>query len=451
MTFDAVLWTYALAPDVNVESGDGGALLRTPISRIRVEGRCELKILELLAGDGCSEVDVCRQLQPSEPDINIETSFAALLYLLDRVGFLARGLSSRGRRLVSCIPLRPPPGALPDCPPEGPLRLSPRALARADGGVLSLEAPGSWAKLTIHSRDLLPLLHDLVIGRPAAELAAAAVGCSEPTILAVLALMRGCGLLDSAEDDGWSGHDLLFHARTRAGYARVPIGKTYPGGERADEPTSIAIEARGSRLVLPLPDLRRLIVEDPPFALVSERRHSARLQGSRALTLDQLSEFLFRTLHERGGRRPYPSGGARYPLNTYLAVHRCRGLARGFYAYHPTLHELIKVDERGAGFDRLLADAAAAANVEEPPQILLVLAARYAHAQRMYGDLSYSLILKEVGAVFQAAMMTAAVMGLGTCPLGCGNSLLFSDLLGVSRFTETSVGELMVNTLEEAV
>jgi SagB-type dehydrogenase family enzyme len=138
-------------------------------------------------------------------------------------------------------------------------------------------------------------------------------------------------------------------------------------------------------------------------------------------------------------------------LNTYLAVNRCPGLARGLYAYQPALHELIKVDERGAGFDRLLIDAAAAANVEEPPQILLVLAARYARTQRMYGDLSYSLILKEVGAVFQVAMMTAAVMGLGTCPLGCGNSLLFSDLLGVSPLIETSVGELMINTLEEAV
>jgi oxazoline/thiazoline dehydrogenase len=451
MISDAVLWTYALAPDVKVESGDGGALLRTPIGRIRVEGRFELKILELLAEDGCSEVDVCRQLEPSEPGTSTETSFAALLYLLDRAGLLARGLSSWGRRLVSCIPLRPPPGALPDCPPEGPLRLSPLALARADGGVLSLEAPGSWAKLTIDSRDLLPLLHDLAIGRPAAELAAGAVGCSEPAILAVLALMRGCGLLDRVENDDWAGHDLLFHARTRAGYARVPIGKTYPGGERVDEPTSIAIAARGSRLVLPLPDLRRLIVEDPPFAVVSERRRCARLPGPLAITLEQLSEFLFRTLHERGGRRPYPSGGARYPLTAYLAVHRCHGLAGGLYAYHPTLHELIELDKRGAGFDRLLADAAAAADVEEPPQILLVLTAQYARTQRMYGDLSYSLILKEVGAVFQAAMMTAAVMGLGTCPLGCGNSLLFADLLGVSPFTETSVGELMINTLEGAV
>jgi len=173
-----------------------------------------------------------------------------------------------------------------------------------------------------------------------------------------------------------------------------------------------------------------------------------RQQGSVALTSDQLSEFLFRTLHERGGLRPYPSGGACYPLSAYLAVHRCRGVAPGLYAYDAAAHELIAVREPGPRLDRLLADAAGAANVDQPPQILLVLAARYWRTRRLYPDLSYSLILKEVGAVFQAAMMAAAAMGLGTCPLGCGDSVLFSELAGVNPLTETSVGELMLGSLE---
>jgi SagB-type dehydrogenase family enzyme len=451
MSSDAVLWTYALAPDVTVEARDGGALLRTPTGRIQIEGRRERRILELLAGDGCSEADGRRQLLPDEPDGGAETSFAALMYRLDRAGLLARRLNSPGGRLVSCIPLRPPPGALPECRPQDVVRLSPRALAWSDGGVLSVERPGAWARLRIDSRALLPLLHDLAIDRPAGELAAGIAGCSESAILAALALMRWCGLLDSGgQDDGWSSHDLLFHVRTRYGYARTPLGKLSPADERADAPGTSAVAVEGAGVVLPVPDLQRLVAGDPPFASVSERRRSTRQQGSVALTLDQLSEFLFRTLHERGGRRPYPSGGSRYPLNCYLMVHRCGGLPRGLYAYHPARHDLIKVEERGAGLDRMLADAAAAADVGQPPQILLVLAARHARTGRMYGQLTYSLILKEVGAVFQAAMMSAAVMGLAACPLGCGNSLLFSDLLGVNPLTETSVGELMLGTLADA-
>jgi SagB-type dehydrogenase family enzyme len=261
--------------------------------------------------------------------------------------------------------------------------------------------------------------------------------------------MSWCDLLRVPEDDNWSTHDLLFHARTRAGYARVPLGKTFPLGGTADQPENFGKAAGGHRLALPRPDLRRLVVEDPPFAWVSERRHSVRRYGSRPLTRDQLSEFLFRTLHQRDNRRPYPSGGARYPLNAYLAVQECGGLARGLYSYDPVGHEVVMVSEPGPRFDRLLADAASAADVEAPPHILLVLAARYARTWRMYGDLSYSLILKEVGAVFQAAMMTAAVMGLGACPIGGGNSLLFSELVGLSPFGETSVGELMLGARDD--
>jgi hypothetical protein len=40
-------------------------------------------------------------------------------------------------------------------------------------------------------------------------------------------------------------------------------------------------------------------------------------------------------------------------------------------------------------------------------------------------------------------------MGLSTCPLGCGDAVLFSELVGVSPLTETSVGELMVGSLED--
>jgi SagB-type dehydrogenase family enzyme len=305
--------------------------------------------------------------------------------------------------------------------------------------------------MTIHDRDLLPLLHDLAVGRPAAAVAATMTGHSEQAILALLALMSWCGLLGGAEDEAWSGHDLLFHARTRRGYARVLLGKTYPWGETAAQPDPIATADGMRHIALEPPDLPRLLAEDPPYAWVSERRQSTRRQGSIPLTSGQLSEFLFRTLHEKGGRRPYPSGGACYPLKAYLAVHRCRGVAPGLYAYSPTLHELVTVGEPGPGLDGLLADAAAAANVEQPPQILLMLAARFARTQGVYGDLSYSLILKEVGAVFQAAMMAAAAMGLGTCPLGCGDSLQFSDIVGVNPLSETSVGEMIVGSLEEIV
>jgi SagB-type dehydrogenase family enzyme len=449
-TSDAVLWTYALAPDVKVWPSDEGAVLVTATSRTWVETG-ELEILERLAGCGSSETELLTRLGLSTADDDAKTRCGALLYRLDHLGLLARGLTSRGRRLVSCIPVRPPHGPLPEHPPDGPLRLSPHALARVQGNEVSLEAAGTWARTTIHDRELLPLLHDLAVGTSPAAIAAAAVGYEEEAILAVLSMLSWCGLLDRADDEGWSAHDLLFHSRTRRGYARVLLGKAQPWGE-GTAPTGPETTVEGEpRLALHMPDLPRLLAEDPPHALVSQRRHSTRRHGSAPLTMSQLSEFLFRTLHHRGGRRPYPSGGACYPLQAYLAVHRCLGIARGLYAYDPARHELRTMHDSGPGLDELLADAASAANVAQTPQVLLVLAARYARTQQVYGDLSYSLILKETGAVFQTAMMAAAAMGLGACPLGSGNSLLFADLVGVNPLIEVSVGEMIVGSLEEAV
>jgi oxazoline/thiazoline dehydrogenase len=447
MTSDAVKWSYALAPDVQLELGNGGAFLRTATTETYIEGGVQLRALEFLRGTGSSEAELDAQVRRSGFEDDLETRCAALLYRLDRLGLLARTLSSGGRRLATCVPLRPPTGSPPESPLERQLRLSPHAHVRVEGDVISVETPGSWARLIVHDRDLLPLLHDLAVGRSPSEIAALMVSHPAEAILAVLTLMGWCGLLGAREEE-WSGHDLLFHARTRRGYARIVLGRRYPAVEGAAPPETAAPVEDRACITLEPPNVSRLLTEDPPYALVSERRRSIRRQGSVPITSSQLSEFLFRTLHEEAGRRPYPSGGACYPLKAYIAIHQCGGIPPGLYAYSAIRHVLVSVGEPGPALDRLLADAAAAAGIKQLPQILLVLAARFSRTQRVYADLSYSLILKEVGAVFQAAMLAAAAMGLATCPLGCGNSLEFSALVGVDPLIETSVGEMIVGSLE---
>jgi oxazoline/thiazoline dehydrogenase len=451
MTASSAFWTYALAPDVKVEPFHGGVFLRTAISQARIEAADEIEIIKLLQGSGNSEAQLQKKIRLSRSARSSETVCAALLYRLDRLGFLARGLSRCDGRLASCVPLRPPPtAALPQRPPEGRLRLSRQAIVRASGNLMCLEVPGSWAKMIIYDRELLALVYDLAGGRHLAEMTGALASYSNDAICAVIIMMSWCALLDGADHNGWRAHDLLFHARTRTGYARVLIGKTETATKITDPSEAAQTMFSGPRLSLQPPDMSRLFSDDPPYAAVAERRRSSRRQGLTPISLAQLSEFLFRTLCQREGRRPYPSGGACYPLQGYVAVHRCVGVPPGLYAYDPLYHALITLCGLGPGLDRLLADAATAANVDQPPQILLILATRYSRTHRFYGDLSYSLILKEVGAVLQAAMMAAAAMGLGTCPLGCGNSLLFSTIAGLDPLVETSVGELMLGTLDDS-
>jgi len=55
-----------------------------------------------------------------------------------------------------------------------------------------------------------------------------------------------------------------------------------------------------------------------------------------------------------------------------------------------------------------------------------------------------------VGVVLHGAMMAAAAMGLGTCPLGTGDSILFGEITGLDPRSEVSVGEFVLGTPEEA-
>ena len=200
MNTQGILWTYALASDVEVCPGEGGAFLRTPIDHTWVEGANAQRTLRLLSGMGGSEPEICHQLR-SEHDRGTETDVAALLFRPDRLGLLARSLTGHGRRIVTCVPLRPPPQPPPARPPDGPLRLSPYALARAERNVVYLEAPGCWARMAIHERSLLPLLHDLAVERLATDLVGS-VGYPQEAILAVLGLMNWCGLIDISERAG---------------------------------------------------------------------------------------------------------------------------------------------------------------------------------------------------------------------------------------------------------
>ena len=52
--------------------------------------------------------------------------------------------------------------------------------------------------------------------------------------------------------------------------------------------------------------------------------------------------------------RPYPSAGASYELELYLAVDNCDGLARGFYHYDAGGHALVPIDVRTHELEALL-------------------------------------------------------------------------------------------------
>jgi SagB-type dehydrogenase family enzyme len=96
---------------------------------------------------------------------------------------------------------------------------------------------------------------------------------------------------------------------------------------------------------------------------------------------------------------------------------------------------------------RLLRFAAGASMVPTPPQVLLVVSARFGRLMRTYEEVPYSLILKHVGVLYQTLYLVATSMGLAACGLGAGDVEAFATATGLDRLAESSVGDFMVGSL----
>jgi hypothetical protein len=208
----------------------------------------------------------------------------------------------------------------------------------------------------------------------------------------------------------WELADALLHARSRRGRSDRPYGRVFPfRGRWRPLPSSKTMQSSVS-LPLAVPQPRA----DKGFAQVLETRRSHRAHASRPMHVRQLSEFLYRaarvqaTLPREPRHRPYaatlrpsPSGGACHPLELYLVVNRCRGLARGIYHYDPVEHQLGRLDTPRQALQSLLDDC--------PPPV-------------------------------------ATALDLAPCALGGGDSERFARIIGRDFFDETSVGEFLLGS-----
>ncbi len=172
------------------------------------------------------------------------------------------------------------------------------------------------------------------------------------------------------------------------------------------------------------------------------------------LTLEELGPFLARSASASAvrpagrrlpyaiTRRPYPSGGACYPLEVYLAVKACRGLAPGVYHYDPAAHRLEPLPDGAGEVDGFFAD------LRQPlgpfPPVLLIITARFARVSWKYRSMAYSTILKDVGALLQTMYLVATDMGLSPCAIGCGDAERSARALGTRFEEESSVGEFLL-------
>jgi SagB-type dehydrogenase family enzyme len=351
------------------------------------------------------------------------------------------------------------------------LVLSRFAYMRRRGGDMVLESPRAGALFRLCDADIAATIASLSEPRtvrqlsrergfPGVELLALLVDCQ---ILFVPDSGSDKGLRASEGDDGlvlWDFHDLLFHARSTNGRHANPSGGMHAYAHLVEPPPAVRPSWPGTPI-----DLHRF--DAPPsrpataLAALLRKRHSTRsFDERRPITLAEVAWFLdgaarilsLEQLHDNDddgpatkiAARPYPSGGASYELELYLAVDRCEGLARGFYHYDAARHALVPIEVSERRLDAMLADAQFAMGAPAAPQILVTMAARFGCVSWKYSGFAYSLILKHVGVLMQTFYLMATEMELGACAIGVANIDLFAKMTGLEFHIEGSVGQIAI-------
>ncbi|HET7886800.1 MAG TPA: SagB family peptide dehydrogenase [Bradyrhizobium sp.] len=350
------------------------------------------------------------------------------------------------------------------------LALSRFAYLRRRGKEMVLESPRAGALFKIVNPTIASALAMLAVpqkisryskdrGFPGLELLGLLLDCQ---ILFKLSPNDADGLRTSEGDPSlvlWDFHDLLFHTRSTDGRQANPIGGLYAYSRVMPPLPAVRPSWRGPTTDLNGPDSR----SPSPFAALLDARQSTRdFDDGRPITLAELATFLHSAARVRakwtapaeieGGQgpdvshasRPYPSAGAAYELELYLAVHKCDGLPRGFYHYDAERHSLTRIEVNSPDFEAQLYDAELAIGASNAPQVLVVIAARFGRISWKYSSVAYSLILKDVGVLMQTLYLTATDLGLGACAIGTNNIDRFARMTGLDFAVEGAVGQFVI-------
>jgi SagB-type dehydrogenase family enzyme len=302
----------------------------------------------------------------------------------------------------------------------------------------------SWASAAIASQFTMPVRPEDIAARLPALDADDVLHFSEMLLRA--GFLEQPGAVAQPTSTLWDFHDLLFHRRSSVPRAGEAFGRVYPPRDPG-VPPSTSVDS-GPRIELEPPDLEALKQTDLPFTWVVENRRSALSRGDLALTLTQISQFLFRTAHyQEFPHRALPGAGLRNELEFYLVVHHSVGLQPGFYHYDAAGHNLYQIHASESVVQQILLRARNTwSNGLSYPHVVIIIAARFARMASRYSAIAYRNVLLDAGIALHGMYLVATALHLAPCALGINIPGLFQEATGLDPFDETSIALLALTT-----
>ncbi|TYB30976.1 MAG: SagB/ThcOx family dehydrogenase [Candidatus Mcinerneyibacterium aminivorans] len=182
---------------------------------------------------------------------------------------------------------------------------------------------------------------------------------------------------------------------------------------------------------LPEPD-KDIIKKENIYNCITERE-SRRKYSDESLSLKELSYLLYATqgVRERNDnyhKKTVPSGGARQPFETYIAVNNIEDLKRGIYRYLIFEHKLLYMKSPD-NQKRLLKDAALGQEFVANSAAVFFWAALPYRVEWGYFLKSHKIILLEGGHVCQNLYLASESINCGTCAIGAYDQEKSDELL----------------------
>ncbi|MEO0452697.1 MAG: SagB/ThcOx family dehydrogenase [Verrucomicrobiota bacterium] len=241
--------------------------------------------------------------------------------------------------------------------------------------------------------------------------------------------------------------------------------KGYPGDWRSDqaqlqagpEPLDEKPAApEAIRIPLPSPEAQKNSALSLAAAIANRR--SVREFSDASLSLEELSFLLWATQgvtgvqHDDAGKvvkryRAAPSGGARYPLETYLVIHRVEDVPAGLYRYLPSTHELVCVREDNALLEPFQQACFGMPTVGDSAVLFIWAAVPY-RTEWKYGYISHRMIAMEAGHVCQNLYLAVTSSGLGCCAILSYHQPTIDQLIGIDGEDEFAIYMACVGKLK---
>lgn len=312
--------------------------------------------------------------------------------------------------------------------------IAPGVLAYWDGGRLTLQAADTGARYSSECVDTAVLLHSFAQPRTIADVLVEHDHLAPDELQRCIDGLANAGFIVCADDDRsdhpffWDALTFAFHEATRGHQAHCT--------QVCDPPVLYA-------LPLAMPDSK-------PCANLREilaSRRSGRRWGAAAIPLQSLAALLNLSAGSwpvRGlAHRAYPAAGGLYTLTIYVVADTTAvaGMGGGLHRYDALNHELQCVSDCAEAVLPIRVSAGHSMGAEPPP-LCLIITSRIAPLQEKYGELAYSLVMKEVGCLYQTLYLVAGQLGMAACALGCGTEdALFARVSGTDVLHQPIMGE----------